>query len=191
VAIQAGECDAFCGSDPRSACLSTAVAAAKLMVSFFNVLWGKVSTGCNRRRVPGRLNLVHQVPVKVIASQTHLRAPSGALFSARNSAHPWYDDWLKIVPRGNANAHSGIQPHGEGIFIKPMESSWYEKRPWYDFGGQRGNREQNRQKGQFRRRPNLLISCELFILNELRRWWWAVRDSNPRHPACKAGALTS
>jgi hypothetical protein len=21
--------------------------------------------------------------------------------------------------------------------------------------------------------------------------WWAVRDSNPRHPACKAGALTS
>jgi hypothetical protein len=23
------------------------------------------------------------------------------------------------------------------------------------------------------------------------RIWWAVRDSNPRHPACKAGALTS
>ena len=21
--------------------------------------------------------------------------------------------------------------------------------------------------------------------------WWAVRDSNPRHPACKAGALTN
>ena len=25
------------------------------------------------------------------------------------------------------------------------------------------------------------------------RWgkWWAVRDSNPRHPACKAGVLTN
>ena len=23
------------------------------------------------------------------------------------------------------------------------------------------------------------------------RKWWAVRDSNPRHPACKAGALTN
>jgi len=21
--------------------------------------------------------------------------------------------------------------------------------------------------------------------------WWAERDSNPRHPACKAGALTN
>lgn len=30
---------------------------------------------------------------------------------------------------------------------------------------------------------------------EMRAWsdgrWWAVRDSNPRHPACKAGALTN
>ncbi len=23
------------------------------------------------------------------------------------------------------------------------------------------------------------------------KYWWAVRDSNPRHPACKAGALTN
>ena len=26
---------------------------------------------------------------------------------------------------------------------------------------------------------------------KITKRWWAVRDSNPRHPACKAGALTS
>ncbi len=29
------------------------------------------------------------------------------------------------------------------------------------------------------------------IWRELWETWWAVRDSNPRHPACKAGALTN
>ena len=29
--------------------------------------------------------------------------------------------------------------------------------------------------------------CDVSFLES----WWAVRDSNPRHPACKAGALTN
>jgi hypothetical protein len=40
------------------------------------------------------------------------------------------------------------------------------------------------------RLPGFLVILRMFGCP--KKWlWWAVRDSNPRHPACKAGALTS
>jgi hypothetical protein len=38
--------------------------------------------------------------------------------------------------------------------------------------------------GPSRRHWNAFHEC-------IRKGWWAERDSNPRHPACKAGALTN
>jgi hypothetical protein len=59
---------------------------------------------------------------------------------------------------------------------------------------------QNSKRGQVifdllravRSESNLLIQCYLSNSGDFFwRAWWAVRDSNPRHPACKAGALTN
>ena len=41
-----------------------------------------------------------------------------------------------------------------------------------------------------RRRATPLFFCQLFFSRE-KKSWWAMRDSNPRHFACKANALTN
>ncbi len=40
------------------------------------------------------------------------------------------------------------------------------------------------------KRAKVMDWKRISLLESARRWW-AVRDLNPRHPACKAGALTN
>src|SRR5262249_35614051 len=39
--------------------------------------------------------------------------------------------------------------------------------------------------------PNSLMIVVAVSVCDLKTYKWAMRDSNPRHPACKAGALTA
>ena len=101
-----------------------------------------------------------------------------------------FSNILSIVrARPDATRVAGIRTWTElGRFVKRGEKGIPILAPMVEPRRRKNEANQNNSADVSAKPQPVLIE---FSWMSLERDWWAVRDLNPRHPACKAGALTS